>query len=265
MFKEIKEQYLKEQEDLKRIKSEKKAVKEFLEERRKKDEEMYLNEILIQAEENKKSLESKKKVLLRELSQELEEFSKMPKKEKASELLEALVFASSIDKKMPESLKKVSKSLYDYFLAEGDIDSAVTFLKARCGSLFKEDELVSRREEYIRYLEVNPNPEVEKNSRYIIGYGEYVEDIVRLFEVCGRLDRESAPKDFKGIYYSEKTALLLVMGALDEFGDVLQHLYYVPPFGTQDCDRETLMCHHNKGYMENESDKQLIEGAIKEI
>ena len=89
-----------------------------------------------------------------------------------------------------------------------------------------------------------------------MGYGEYVEDIVKLFEVCGRMDRRVAPKDFKGVYYSEKTALLMAMGALDEFGDVAKHLYYVPPFGTQDSDRETLVYYHNKGYFEEEEKEE---------
>jgi len=134
----------------------------------------------------------------------------------------------------------------------GDIESAVTFLKARCGTLFKESELLERRQQYIEYLAQNPSPEVEQNSKYILNYGEYIEDIVKLFEVCGRLDKKSAPKGFEGIYYSEETALLMAMGALDEFGDVAQHLYYVPPFGTQDSDRETLVYYHNKGYSEGE-------------
>ena len=46
------------------------------------------------------------------------------------------------------------------------------------------------------------------------------------------------------------------MGALDEFGDVAKHLYYVPPFGTQDSDRETFVYYHNKGYLEEKKRKK---------
>jgi hypothetical protein len=168
---------------------------------------------------------------------------------------------------MPFDLKKPAQPLYDYFLSEGDIESAVTFLKARCGSLFKEDEFAERRQKYIEYLAENPTPVVEQNSKYIMGYGEYIEDIVKLFEVCGKADKKAAPKDFEGIFYSEETALLMAMGALDEFGDVAKHLYYVPPFGTQDSDRETLVYYHNKGYTEGEmsEQKQTIETKEKDV
>lgn len=264
MFKEIKEQYLKSQEDLEKTKQEKQKTKEFLEERRRIDEGIYLEPVLKQESEDKKSLAEKKKALLLELSKELEEFAKSPKTEVASALLEAVVFVSSIDEKLPESLKKPSKPLYDYFLGVGDIESAVTFLKARCGTLFKEAELLERRQQYIEYLAQNPSPVVEQNSKYILGYGEYIEDIVKLFEVCGKIDRKAAPKGFEGIYYSEETALLMAMGALDEFGDVAKHLYYVPPFGTQDSDRETLVYYHNKGYEEAGKGIQKEEKTAKE-
>lgn len=256
MFKEIKKQYLLSVEDLDKTKQEKKAVKAMLEEKRKKDEEEFLEPVLKQESERKKVLEDKKKALLVELSKGLQAFSKSQTKQVADELLESFVFVSSIDGKMPQALKETSKPLYDYFLGEGDIESAVTFLKARCGTLFTEDELVERRQKYIEYLAENPEPVVEQNSKYIMGYGEYIEDIVKLFEVCGKLDKKSAPKDFEGIYYSTESALLMAMGALDEFGDVAKHLYYVPPFGTQDSDRETLVYYHNKGYIEAEKETQ---------
>ena len=267
MFKEMKKQYLKSQEDLLKTKEDKKHTKEFLEERRKKDEEEFLKPILNKESEEKKAVSEKKKTLLTELAKELEEFSKFPKKEQAGELLDAVVFVSSFDKVMTDSLKKPSKPLYDYFLGVGDIESAVTFLKARCGSLFKEDELAPRRQKYIEYLAENPTPVVEQNSKYILNYGEYIEDIVKLFEVCGRLDKKASPKDYEGIFYSEETALLIAMGALDEFGDVAQHLYYVPPFGTQDSDRETLVYYHTKGYTECEKteQKQTIETKEKDV
>lgn len=264
MFKEIKKQYLKSQEDLDKTREDKKATKEFLEERRKKDEEEFLKPVLDKESEEKKVLESQKKALLAELAKELESFKKSQSPEMASALLDAFVFVSSIDKKMPESLKDKSQPLYEYFLGVADIESAVTFLKARVGTLFKESELVERRQKYIEYLAENTTPVVETNSKYIMGYGEYIEDIVKLFEVCGKLDRQSAPKGFEGIYYSEETALLMAMGALDEFGDVAKHLYYVPPFGTQDSDRETLVYYHNKGYEESGMGTQKEEKTAKE-
>ena len=264
MFKELKEQYLKSQEDLEKTKQEKQATKEFLEERKKQDEEQFLSPILKKESEDKKAVAEIKKALLAELAKELDVFSKSQKKDVADKILEAVVFVSSIDKIMPASLKKQAQPLYDYFLSEGDIESAVTFLKARCGTLFKEDELVERRQKYIEYLAENPTPVVEQNSKYIMGYGEYVEDIVKLFEVCGKLDKKAAPKDYEGIFYSEESALLMVMGALDEFGDVAKHLYYVPPFGTQDSDRETLVYYHNKGYKESEQAEQKQTNDAKE-
>ena len=256
MFKEIKRQYLLSVDELDKTEQEKVSIKAMLDERRKKDEEEFLSPVLRQESERKKCLSEKKKTLLEELSNELQEFSKIQTKEGADELLEAFVFVSSIDGKMHQTLKDSSKPLYDYFLSVGDIDSAVTFLKARCGSLFIEDELVERRQKYIEYLSENAEPVVEQNSKYILGYGEYIEDIIKLFEVCGRIDKKSAPEDFEGIYYSAETALLMAMGALDEFGDVARHLYYVPPFGTQDSDRETLVYYHNKGYQEAENETQ---------
>ena len=56
----------------------------------------------------------------------------------------------------------------------------------------------------------------------------------------------------------------MAMGALDEFGDVAKHLYYVPPFGTQDSDRETLVYYHNKGYEESGMGTQKEEKTAKE-
>ena len=264
MFKEIKKQYLKSQEDLEKTREDKKLTKEFLEERRKKDEEEFLAPVLKQESDRKKVVAEMRKTLLAELKKELDAFSKSQSKEMADALLDAFVFVSSLDKVMPFDLKKPAQPLYDYFLSEGDIESAVTFLKARCGSLFKEDEFAERRQKYIEYLAENPTPVVEQNSKYIMGYGEYIEDIVKLFEICGRLDKKSAPKEFEGIFYSEETALLMAMGALDEFGDVAKHLYYVPPFGTQDSDRETLVYYHNKGYEEAGKGTQKEEKTAKE-
>ena len=171
MFKEIKKQYLKSQEDLDKTREDKKATKEFLEERRRKDEEEFLKPILDKESEEKKVLESQKKALLAELAKELESFKKSQSPEMSSALLDAFVFVSSIDKKMPESLKDKSQPLYEYFLGVADIESAVTFLKARVGTLFKESELVERRQKYIEYLAENTTPVVETNSKYIMGYG----------------------------------------------------------------------------------------------
>ena len=265
MFKEIKKQYLKSQEDLDKTRQDKKQTKEFLEARRKKDEEEFLKPVLDKESEEKKVLETKKKALLSELEKELETFKKSQSPEMADAILEAFVFVSSIDKKMPESLKDKAQPLYEYFLGKADIESAVTFLKARCGTLFKEDEIAERRQKYIEYLAENPTPVVEQNSKYIMGYGEYVEDIVKLFEVCGKLDRKAAPKGFEGIYYSEETALLMAMGALDEFGDVAKHLYYVPPFGTQDNDRETLIYYHNQGYLGEGQQRETKTAKEKDV
>ena len=254
MFERAKRQFLKSQFDLNKTKKTKKEVEEMLQERRKQDEKTYLMPVLEKEKEDTKTRDEKKQHLLMVLKEELEKFVKSAEAQEdldeAKRLLEAIVFAVSIDKKFPETIKESARALFYYFLKIEDIESAVTFLKARSGSLFKEQEYLEKREKYIEYLSQNSAPEVSQESKYILNYGEYREDILRLLELCGKRDKRSAPKGFKGVYYSEESALLVAMGAIGEFGELAYHIYYVPPFGTQDCDRETLEYWHDKGFEE---------------
>ena len=57
----------------------------------------------------------------------------------------------------------------------------------------------------------------------------------------------------------------LLSFGLDEFGDVARHLYYVPPFGTQDNDRETLVYYHNQGYLGDEQQKETKTAKEKDV
>ncbi len=255
MFELAKKEFLTAKEALDTTKKTKAEVKAMLEERRKQDEEELLKPVLAQESQDEKQRAEKRLALLMELKKEIEDFLKSSDlcQEKTKRIIEDFVFVSGIGEEFPAEIKESAQSLIGHFLKSEDLESVVTLLKARSGSLFKETEWAEKRQKYIDYLSADPKPEIKDSAKYILAYGEYAQDIAKLFELCGRLDRAEAPKDFVGVYYSEETALLLAMAAIGEFGKVAQHIYYVPPYGTEDNDRESLEYCHDKAYGEMEA------------
>ncbi len=197
------------------------------------------------------------------LCEELDAFAKGEDTLTPLELLKEYMYEKSLDGDDSDIVDEKAQCLFKHFLKTEDVLSASTFLKCRSGSEFttKYDE---QREMYLEHMAKHPQPlkssEVDCiDTDCIMGYGEYKDDIVKLFRVCGQIDFKTKPKGHKGIYYSETTKQLLARASIGEFGKVCRHVYYDMPygFGICDSDRRMLMDAHDRGYEIEQSVEKL--------
>ena len=247
------------QQRLVELKSTKSKTVEMLEEMKKQNEIKYLHPIIEEEKEKNNLLKLSQKEYIKILCEEFDRFSQQKSADKAKQLLDEYMFVTSLDKDIAKTINDKTHCLYEYFLKQEDIESAVTFLIYRSGSVFDSEKYDSKREKYFEHMKNNPVPSYHEYSKYILNYGDYREDIIRLFELCGRLDYRTKPTKMKKVYYSDQTKMLLAMGSIGEFGSMAYHIYYCPPFGTEDCDRETLMHWHDNAYKELESGKAELQ------
>ena len=249
--------------ELDEIKQEKITTMEFLESRRIQDEDTYLKPILKKFEKQNQIMS----VGLTEYKEALIEafcaFEAGLGTLSAQDLLKEYMYCKHILKDVSKSVDKPAECLFEYFLKTEDILSASTFLKCRSGSEFT-DEFDEHLEKYLIHITQHPEPlkssEVDCiDTECITGYGEYYDDIIKLFKVCGQIDFKTKPEGYKKNYYSEQTKELIARASIGEFGKLCHHLYYDMPygFGICDSDRRTLMWAHDKGYEVAQSIEKL--------
>ena len=242
----------------------KKKTLEFLDRKRKQDEITYLHPISQKVEDSKKQLSKSKIEYTQMLIKQLEAFAKKESSLTASQLLKEYIYYKSLDSECLDIVDKKAQCLFDHFLQTCDIISASAFLKCRCGSKFshKFDE---QRERYLEHIDKHPIPIKSPQADCITGYGEYKDDIIKLFKVCGQIDFKLKPQDYEGVYYSEQTKKLMAQASIGEFGKLCHHVYYDMPygFGVCDSDRKMLIVAHSKGYeMAKEATKALDEKSL---
>ena len=249
---------------LQQIEIDKKETMEMLAEKRRKLEEVYLQPVLKREKEARGQLDYLQKAYVTMLCDEFDVFTGTEGgvDAKAKQLLEGFKSIRHYEGKELKQMLEKSQVLFDYFIAKEDIDSASDYLRYRAGSIFRQDEYDQLRTRYqLTIVGYDEAPKYSDSEKYILGYGEYIQDIVKLIEVCGVLDARCVTTD-QGIYYSQKSKDLIVSGAIGEFGQMEKHLYAGEEFGHEDKDRATLMYWHDKGYA---SEKMLIQGQTKEM
>ena len=249
--------------ELDEIKQEKIKTMEFLESRRRQDEDTYLKPILKKFEKQKQimpdGLTEYKEALIEAFHAFYSDLGTLT----AQDLLKEYMYCKHILKDVSKSVDKPAECLFEYFLKTEDVLSASTFLRCRSGSEFT-DEFDERLEQYL--IHITQHPEPLKVSGFdcikadcITAYGEYKDDIIKLLRVCGQIDFKTKPEGYKGIYYSEQTKELMARAVIGEFGKLCHHLYYDMPygFGICDSDRRMLMAAHDKGYEDAKSVEKL--------
>lgn len=198
------------------------------------------------------------------LCEELDAFAKGEDTLTPLELLKEYMYEKSLDGAYSDVVDEKAYCLFKYFLKHEKVLSASTFLKCRSGSEFttKFDE---QRKMYLEHMAKHPQPlkssEVDcVDTDCILGYGEYKDDIIKLFRVCGQIDFKTKPEGYKGIYYSEQTKELIARGSIGKFGKLCHHRYYDDTpygFGICDSDRRILMAAHDMGYGIEQSVERL--------
>ena len=246
------------------IKKEKSKTMEFLESRRRQDEETYLKPILNQFERQKQIVSDGVTEYKEALIEALHAFSIGEGSLLANDLLEEYKYCKYILKDESKSVDNKALSLFEYFLKTEDVLSAAKFLKCRSGSEFS-DKYEERRERYLEHMAKYPMPAPSTESDCILGFGEDKDDIIKLFQLCGKIDYRSKPQDYDGTYYSEQTRELVARASIGEFGKLCRHVYFDPPygFGESDSDRMLLMLAHDRGYeAERSIDKLAKERSL---
>ncbi|MBQ7798406.1 MAG: hypothetical protein IJ371_04715 [Clostridia bacterium] len=269
-LKEKKLQMRKQAIALDEIKEQKTKTIEFLESRRKQDEDTYLKPVLKQFEKQKQIMSVSLAEYTEALIEALHAFSVGLGTLSAQELLKEYMYCKHILKDVSKSVDEKAQCLFDYFLKIEDVLSASTFLKCRFGSEFT-DEYDEQRERYLEHMAKHPEPikasDVDcVDVDCITGYGEYKDDIIKLLRVCGQIDFKTKPDDYEGVYYSEQTKELIASASIGEFGKLCRHVYYDMPYGIGVCDsdRRILMYAHDKGYeIEQSIEKMAIESSLE--
>lgn len=237
---------------VKDIEQKKVVTEEYLETLKKENEAKFLLPILEKSQKCSKQLEDSKAEFEKMLIKELVAFEKGKKHLPPHKLLKEYVYFQSLGYKTSGELDKKAQCLFEYFLSSQDVQSAVTFLKSRSRTTSKEFE--EDKKLYLSHMEEHPIPEVTSNASCILGYGEYRNDILSLFELCGKLDHDAMPKGFTGTYISPQTKDLIASACIGEFGQLARHVYYDFPHGfeTKDSDRSTIMYWHEQGFQREE-------------
>lgn len=243
---------------------------DFLESRRKQDEETYLKPILKQVEKQKKEMSDSLTEYKEALIEALHAFSVGLGTLSAQDLLKEYTHCKRVlkdeleDKStLKEELQDIDKKahcLFEHFLKTEDFESCVKFLKARVWSCDSKEELKKRKQEYSEYIKDFSKFEYTWKSDYIMRYSEYREDILKFMQLCGKLDARSFADE--QMYYSEKIKDAIISGSVGEYGSLVSYLYCDDKFGHYERDRETLMYWHDKGFWE---EKELLKSTEKQI
>ena len=267
MFKERKTQ-LTELESVKRkLEDEKKITIDMLEERRKKDEETHLQPILQDIDEVETHITLIKQSIIKGICDDLDMFSKSPEdlEELPKDLLERIEQIKCFDKELYQKVTKKMQCLFEHFLSREDVDSCMTLLKLRTEKeyayYFDKDRFDKSKDAYAQMVKDFPPPQYTDGSKYIMSYGEYRKDILRLMELCGRLDARVSKEG--EVYYSAKSKEAIISGAVGEFGCLVTYLYSDGEFGHWERDRETLMYWHQEGY-KAEQEKLFKQEGLKQ-
>ena len=259
---DMKLQMKRQAEALEAVNDKKIKTEEFLEMRRKQDEQTYLEPVLKQVETEKKLMADEIQGYKEALIEVFHAFSVGVGSFSVDELLKEYRFCKKTIVDNLEDVDKEAQGLFEYFLKKEDVEGAAAFLKCRSGSEF-EDKYEQKRAKYLEHMSQNPIPASSLYYDSILGYGPYKEDILALFKVCGKIDGRAKPQDVKGVYCSEKTKELMARGAIGEFGNLCRHIYYDKPDGfcVADSDRDMLLWAHEQGFKtaqsETKKDKEV--------
>lgn len=143
----------------------------------------------------------------------------------------AIVFESKDLK--PEDMDKIEKLL---------------MLKSRTYFDVFKDYLPKRLAEFKKRYEEKSIQ--QQDSHYILGGGEMYEDLMKFFELHGKLDRKFAPKDQTGIYHSPKFLEHAFKGAVGYYGKFIQYLYMDAEFSHEITDLQRFIDLHDQAYAE---------------
>lgn len=244
--------------EFKDIKEQKAKIIEFLEKRKKQDEETYLQQTLKRYEQCSQVLEDELTEYKEALKKSLYYFSIGKSTLSAYELFEEYAYCKEIIGQDMESIDKEAQCLFEYFIKTEDIDFCIKFLETRVGGIHLEhDKWKKRREKYVNYIKDFTKFEYTSNSDIIIDYGMYRDDILTFMELCGRLDARSSDKK---IFYSDKTKNAIISASIGCYGSLVSYLYSDGEFGHYERDRKLLMYWHDKAFIE---EKKLLKSIEK--
>ncbi len=241
---------------LKNSEEEANKTKEILE---RKNQEI-LQPLLETVKERTINLQDAKESYIDIVYKQLEAFKKGETSLSPKKLLEEYSYIKNSDYKLFEGFDEKALCLFEYFLKTEDVISAATFLKSRCGNE-SDTEFDKQRERYLEHMAKYPEPIQKPKADYIMRYGIYKDDILKLLRVCGQIDYKTKPEDYDSIFYSEQTKELLARASIGEFGKLCRHIYYDMPYGFGECDsdRRILMEAHDRGFETEQEATQLIE------
>jgi len=215
-------------------------------------EKRYKQQISIQRKGINSSIELIKHRAVKKMSQRFGSFAQASEKTQScisTHLLEDFKDVCSLfSHGIPDSLAKDSRVLLKHFFEKEDVESISSFMKYRCGSYFRSKDYDKKRTKYMDKLEIDPTPYYSEYAKYILGYGEYREDILKFMMLCGKLDKQSALGDEDSVYYSPISQKQIISASIGEFGNLANHVYADGEFGVFDQDREILMYWHDEGY-----------------
>jgi len=252
MFKELKERLEAKQKSIDEMEKQETEIIQRIEEEKKAKEELYLLPIKKKEAEAKTDLKDDQQEFLTILQQELDYFDAIgseDKYSKAKQLLSELVYSTSFAQKSRGVLKEKSSKLLDYFVEIKDLDMAVSCLKFKADLEYKPETIDLRKAKYLEYLQDFKQPaKYTDKSKYIIGYGEQFDDMIKLAKLCGELDYKSLESGSEDIHYSSKTKEYIIDVATGRFGAMYKYLYVDGDFGHMESEREVLTYWHDQEY-----------------
>ena len=195
--------------------------------------------------------------MVEEICQKLDDFEKRYSDYEVQSLLDEFRSVCALSSSgLPEKVVKKSQVLLEYFFEKEDVASIEKFMKYRSRSYFHQAEYDKERENYKKRVEQYPEPQFSDYARMVLGYGEYRVDIARLMKLCGKLDKQTAPREAESVYYSPMTQKIIISATIGEYGALAKHVYADGEFGVYDHDRNDLMYWHNEGF-EQEKTREL--------
>ena len=237
------------QEKLMGLEKDKRITTEILEAKRKYEEKLRLDPIEIKIDICRKEIEELQLAMIKAFVEKLDSFQGCDSQ--AEILLEEYKEICSFQKCQPKMLSSKVDKLYKYFIEKEDIDSAETILKYRVGSLFEKSKYDKSKVEYLASLDTfMDTPEYCEETKYTYKDGEYLEDIIEIIKLCGRLDARQEPAGCTDTYYSDKSKDIILSAVVGEYGLLLYRLYASVGFGHYEQDRESLMKLHDICYQQ---------------